>query len=75
MNEFRERRMKDDRGCTPREVLKNVLKNVDEIDEIYIVYQKDGYTEIDYCSDDPIKLIGLIETGKQTMINCWYEEE
>ena len=74
MNEFRERRLKGERGYTPKEVLEDVLKEVDNIKSIAVIYEtEDGIVENEYSTDNPVYLIGLIEMGKSTIIESWYE--
>lgn len=71
MNEFKERRIKDERGITPCEILEGYLKRVDELDNIVVIAELEEEVECEYSSDDSVKMIGLIETGKNTIINSW----
>ena len=74
MNEFRERQLQRERGYTPKEVLEDVLKEVDNIKSIAVIYEtEDGIVENEYSTDNPVYLIGLIEMGKSTIIESWYE--
>lgn len=75
MNEFREHRLKKERGMTPKEVIEDATQQIGKINSIVIIYEDDeGVVGCEYSVDDPSKLVGILETGKITMINSCFVE-
>lgn len=76
MNEFKERRMKQERGMTPKEVIDETLELIGSINSVVVIHENDdGVVGVEYSIDDPTKLVGILETGKITMINSWFTED
>lgn len=65
MNELNEKRMKDYRGGTPKEVLQEAIDENDDISDVVIVTRdKDGLITTDWSCDDALKVIGALEVAK-----------
>lgn len=70
MIDFEEAKQKQKRGTTVKELIESALKHSDETESIIIVSkQKDGTVLTGFSWESSLESLGMLEIGKQTVMN------
>lgn len=75
MNEFRERQLQRDRGRSPKQVLEEILQDIEEVDDLLIVFtDRDENIDLRFSCDNTLEILGMMEVAKSDTLRIMYGE-